>query len=197
MSMNAQAVLNLLAKRQVDRFLGTHKHARKELRDYVHLYSFQDRVLGALILSPSMGPVLFEAGRKVAFHFAEKASPILKKLPNYRSLVNAASVEEAMLSTEVTALQIVYKTNGLGFVKLTKYEKDKLIVFEVYECADCFAVGNIGQAICYSVGGNMAGTLQAALDREVGFIESKCTAKGDPCCEFRFSLKMEVDEWEH
>jgi predicted hydrocarbon binding protein len=82
-------------------------------------------------------------------------------------------------------------------VKLTEYEKDKLMVFEVYECADCFAVGNIGKAICYSVGGNIAGSIKVWLGREVGFIESKCVAKGDPCCEFRFNLTMKGGDWEH
>jgi predicted hydrocarbon binding protein len=192
--MNADAILRLLTDRQVDRFLGKHKHVRKEFRDHVHLYSFQERAIGPLILSPSMGPVLFEAGKRVALHFVEKATPLLKRLPNYRSLAEARSLEEARLSTAVAALQIVYKSNGLGSMKLTKYEKDKLIVFEVHECADCFAVSNIGKAICYSIGGNIAGSLEAALAREVGCIESKCIANGDSCCEFRFNLKMKADE---
>jgi predicted hydrocarbon binding protein len=186
--MNAETMIKLMARRQLDRFLGTHKHARKELRDYVHLYSFQERVLGALILSPSMGPVIYEAGKKVALNFAEEAAPLLKRFPDYRSLVEAKTIEEARLATEITSLQVVYKTNGLGFVKLTKFEKDNLVVFEVYECSDCFAVGNIGKALCYSVGGNIAGTLEAALGREVGFTEPKCYGKGDPCCEFRYTI---------
>ena len=189
--MNAETILNLLSRRQYDRFIGGRHCTRESLRSRVHIYSFQDRILGALALSPSMGPVLYEAGKKVATFFALDAQTWLKHQPNYRALADAENVKEANLSGEITAFQTVYKSNGMGLIDVVDYEKGKLIVVQVRECADCFDVENIGRTICYSVGGNLAGSLEVALGRKLGFVESKCIAKGDSLCEFRFNYLPE------
>jgi predicted hydrocarbon binding protein len=136
-----------------------------------------------------MGPVLYEAGKKVAFYFAQDAREWLRYQPGYRALAKAENAEEANLSGEIKAIQVVYKSNRVGLLSVVECVKDKLIVVEVHECSDCFDIGNIGKPICYSIGGNIAGSLEIALDRELGFVETKCIAKGDTTCEFRFSIR--------
>jgi len=186
--MDVEALLNLLAKRQINRFLGSEQEVRPKLRNNIDIYSFQERTLGALALSPSMGPVLFEAGRRVALEAGKQAIAILSQLSNYRSFAHASSIEEAKRSSEYPLLQFIYQSTGSGMMKITHFEKDKQIVVEVEECAECFAAGNIGRPVCYFLGGNIAGALQASLNWPVGCVESRCVAKGDPCCEFRYTL---------
>jgi predicted hydrocarbon binding protein len=194
--MDVKAVLNLLAKRQINRFLGSDHETRPKLGNHVDIYSFQERTLGALVLSPSMGPVLFEAGKKVAIEAGKQAIAIVSQLSNYRSFAKAANLEEATHSTEYPLLQHIYESTGSGLLKMTHFEKDKQIVFEVRECAECYATGNIGRAICYYLGGDLAGALESSLNRQVGFIESKCVAIGDPLCEFRYTLSKQQENTE-
>ena len=186
--MDVEAVLNLLAKRQINRFLGSEHEVRPKLGNNVDLYSFQERTLGALVLSPSMGPVLFEVGRKVALEAGKQALAILSQLSNYHSFAEATNLEEAKHSSEYPLLQFIYQSTGTGMMEVTRFEKDKQVVVQVEECAECFAVGNIGKAVCYFLGGNIAGALEASLNREVGCVESKCIAKGDSYCEFRIAI---------
>jgi hypothetical protein len=108
--------------------------------------------------------------------------------PGYLALADAENVEEANLSGEIMGFKNIYKSNGVGLVNVVEYQKHKLIVVEVRECADCFDVGNIGKAICYSIGGNIAGTLEVSFGRKLGLVESKCYAKGEECCEFRYTF---------
>jgi predicted hydrocarbon binding protein len=194
MQMDVEAMLNLLARRQIDRFLGAKQEVRPKLGNRVDVFAFQERTLAALILSPSMGPVLFEVGRKLALEAAKRAVEAVSKLPDYHSFVGAKNLEEARLSTEFALLQLVFKSTGVGLLKLTHYEKDKQSVSEAEECAECFAFGDVGKTVCYYTGGILIGVLQAAFNRRVGFVESRCVAKGDPCCEFKCDLRMEADE---
>lgn len=186
--MDAETILRQLSRRQYGRFVEGRRSSRETLRSRIHLYSFQERVIGALALSPSMGPVLYEAGKKVAAYIVRDFQTWLKRQPDYCALANAENVEEANLSGEIRGFQVMYKSNGVGLMKVVEYQKGKLIVAEVRECADCFDVKNMGKPICYSVGGNLAGSLESALGRQLGFVESKCVAKGDSCCEFRFNF---------
>ena len=186
--MEAETILRDLSRRQLGRFIEGWHHRRETLGSHVHLYTFQERVVGALILSPSMGLVLYEAGKKVAAHIVHYFNDWVKSQPGYHALADAENVEEANLSGEIMGFKIIYKSNGVGLVNVVEYQKNKLIVVEVRECADCFDMDNIGKAVCYSIGGNIAGTLEVAVGRELGFVESKCCAKGDAYCEFRYTL---------
>ena len=191
--MDKEGILKLLARRQHDRFFSGRYRARETLGSHIHLFTFQERTLGALALSPSMGPVLYEAGKKVAIYFAKDAREWLRHQPDYRAISKAENAEEANLSGEIKAIQVVYKSNKVGLLSVVEYVRDKLIVVEVCECSDCFDIENIGKAICYSIGGNIAGSLEVALDRQLGFVETKCVAKGDSWCEFKFNI-LHFDE---
>jgi predicted hydrocarbon binding protein len=193
--MDADTVLKMLSRRQRGRFLEGWHHRRETLGSRIHVYTFQERVVGALALSPSMGPVLYEVGKKFGVEFAQDAQRWLSSQPGYRPLSNAKNTEEVNLSGEMKAFQTVYKANGIGLIKVVEYQKDRSIIVEVRECADCFDIENIGKAVCYSVAGNMAGTLEIALNKQLGFVESKCIAKGDSWCEFKFNV-LNFDEWE-
>jgi predicted hydrocarbon binding protein len=194
--MNAQTILSLMARRQVDRFLRAKKPIRHRLGNNVDMFSFQERLLGTLILSPSMGPILYEAGRRVALEATREAVTTVSRLPGYRRFVDAEGLEEARVSTEFTLLQLVYKSTGTGILQLSQYEKDKLMVFQVEECAECFALPDIGKSVCYYTAGDLAGSMEAILGRRAGFVESKCLAEGDQLCEYRSNLKMEAEEGE-
>ncbi|WXG44571.1 MAG: V4R domain-containing protein [Promethearchaeati archaeon SRVP18_Atabeyarchaeia-1] len=161
---------------------------REKLGDSVDLLSYQERMLGALSLSRSMGPILFEAGRRPATYMLEEMWPEVRKQPGFRSIADANNLEEARLSDEFTTLQIFAETTRQGLLTLSEFEKNKLIVVQVEECAICYGVGDLGQSVCYFLGGNIAGTLEGVLGRKVGFVESKCCAKGDPNCEFRYTV---------
>jgi predicted hydrocarbon binding protein len=195
--MNAEEILRIMARRQVERIMNVLKPIRSSLGNNVDMFSFQERLLGTLILSPSMGPVLYEAGRRVALEATSEARAILKKRSDYHGLVDAENLDEARSSTEFMLLQLVYRTTGTGILQLSQYEKDKLMTVQVNECAECFGLPKIGKALCHYVGGDLAGSMESILGRRVGFAESKCLANGDQVCEFRSSLKIEVGEWEH
>jgi len=186
----AEKVLRAIGRMQYEKFLGSvdKYEPRKKLGDHVDLISFQERVLGVLSLSQSMGPILFEAGKKPALYMAEEMWPEAKKQPNFHSMGDANDLDEARLSDEFTTLQGFLETTRLGLLSLSAFEKNKSIQFEVDECAICYGVGNLGRTKCYFLGGIIAGTLEGTLGRRVGFSESKCCAKGDPICEFRYSL---------
>jgi predicted hydrocarbon binding protein len=195
--VNAVDLLKIMARRQVDRFLKAKQPVRQKLGNSVDMFSFQQRLLGTLVLSPSMGPVLYEAGRKVALEATKEVIAIVSKLHDYNSFAVAENLEEARLSTEFRLFQLVYQSTGTGILQLSQYEKDKLMVLQVGECAECFSLPNVGKALCYYTGGDLAGSMEAILGGRVGFVESKCHAKGDQLCEFRSSLMIDVDGWEH
>jgi predicted hydrocarbon binding protein len=98
-------------------------------------------------------------------------------------------LDEAKLSTEFTILQKMFQGDGNGLLRMTEYSKGKLIVFQVQECAECFGIRDMRRAICYFVGGKLAGATQSSFQREVGLVETKCAAQGDPYCEFRLSFQ--------
>jgi predicted hydrocarbon binding protein len=186
----AEKVLKAIGRMQYEKFLGSTSkdQIREKLGDSVDLLSFQERVLGALSLSKSMGPILFEAGRKPALYMAEEMWPWAREQPDYRGMSDAKDLEAARLSSEFTTLQEWLQSTRLGLLRLSEFEKNKLIVFQVEECAICYGVRNLGRTVCYFLGGIIAGTLEGTLNRGVGFSESKCYAKGDPNCEFRCNL---------
>jgi predicted hydrocarbon binding protein len=189
--MDAETILRILSTRQRGRFLEGRHRTRETLGSRVHLYTFQERILGALALSPSMGPVLYEAGKKAGALFAQDAKRWAANQLGYRALADAKNAQEANLSGEIKVFQGVYKSNGVGLINVVEYQKNKSILVEVRECADCFDVDIIGKAVCYSIGGYIAGSLEVWLGRELGFLESKCVAKGDSLCEFRFNFLEE------
>jgi hypothetical protein len=135
-----------------------------------------------------MGPVLFEAAKKVSKYINEQSYPMYSGLPGYRDLAKANTLEEARLSTLFVMLESEYRSTHTGSIKLTEFEKDKLVVCQIEECAECYGIGNLGMTVCYFGGGAIAGILEELLERSVGFVESKCYAKGDACCEFRYNI---------
>jgi predicted hydrocarbon binding protein len=106
--MIVEKVLKAMARMRFEKLLGSPSRngIREKLGDSVDLLCYQERMLGALSLSRSMGPILFETGRRPAVYMLMEMCP-------------------------------------------------------------------------------------------VGSVESRCTAKGDSCCEFRYGLEMAGDEWEH
>lgn len=186
-----------LTKTQLGRMLHTPGYKgriREKLGDSVDLLTYQRPVLAALVLAESMGHVLFEAGRQTGICLTEGGMPMLQRLSGYRDFAEAGNLKEARLSTGYAALQMGFKSTGTGLLTLTEFEKDKLLVYQVEECADCCGIRDIGESICYFTGGVIAGALEHSLGKKVGSVESKCTAKGDSCCEFRYSLEMTGDE---
>jgi hypothetical protein len=129
--MDGEALLNSMATRQIDRFSGSKRQVRPKLGNHVDVFSFQERTLGSLILSPSMGPVLFEAGRRVALEAGKLAIAIVSKLPDYHSFAQAKNLEEARLSAEYPLLQLIFESTGAGLLNLTRFEKNNQIIFEV------------------------------------------------------------------
>jgi predicted hydrocarbon binding protein len=162
---------------------------RKKLGDTVDLSVYQMRVLGTLAVSKSMGPVMYEAGRRLGAFIMRELVRSHITASSHGNLASARSLKEARLSLEVPIIQQQYKMLGIGVVQLTEYEKGKLVVFQVEECSDCFGVGNIGKTVCYYVGGNLGAVTSSAMGRNVAFAESKCCANGDEYCEFRYSVR--------
>lgn len=188
--MREETIFEAIAKAYFERAFGSEgkSRIREKLGDVIDLLSFQERLLGSLALSTSMGPVIFEAGKRVAKYINSKSYPLYSNLPSYRSFAEAKTLKEARLSTMCEILQAQFRTTHSGLIELTEYEKDKLVVFQIEECADCYGIGNLGTNVCYYSGGAIAGILEDLFGKSVGFIESKCYAKGDSCCEFRYNI---------
>jgi predicted hydrocarbon binding protein len=186
----AEEILKAIGRMQYEKLLGTttKEGIRRKLGDLVDLLSFQERVLGVLSLSKSMGPILFEAGKRPAQYMAEEMWPAAREQSDYRGIADATDLDEAKLSSEFVTLKMFLETTRLGLLNLTEYERDKLIVFQIEECAICYGVGDLNKSVCYFLGGIIAGTLEGILGKRVGFAESKCCAKGDPVCEFRYRI---------
>ncbi len=189
--MKADDILEALAERQFKRLVSNpspNTKIRKRLGDTIDMWAYQERVIGVLALSKSMGPVLAEAGRKVGRALTMKALPFIQRMPNYQSITKAGSLSEAINSTEWNIVQLMYRTTGTGIISMVRFEKDVLMVFQVEECVSCTGLPNLGESVCFYLGGQLAGAMEVAVGKNVGFVESLCQAKGDSLCEFRCNV---------
>jgi hypothetical protein len=188
--LKADDILEALADRQFKRLMSSPsaQRLRKRLGNNIDMWAYQERVIGVLALSKSMGPVLAEAGRKVGIALATKSLSMIKKLPNYEDITKASSLSEALRSTEWGVVQSMYQLTGTGIINMVRYDKDSLLMFQVEECVSCTGLPNLGEAVCYYLGGQLAGAIGAVLGKNVGFVETKCQAKGDSLCEFKCSI---------
>lgn len=192
--MEADDILNALADRQFERLMGKHGASvrlRKRLGNFIDMWAYQERVIGVLALSKSMGPVLAEAGKRVGKSLATKSLSMIKKLPKYQNFDEANTLEQARLSTEWSVVQTMYQMTCTGIINMVEYEKDKSLTFQVQECVSCTGLPNLGESVCYYLGGQLAGAVEVVVGKPVGFVETKCQAKGDPCCEFRCNLSRQ------
>jgi len=189
--MKADDILEALADRQFKRLVSNPTpdgKLRKRLGNYIDMWAYQERVIGVLALSKSMGPVLAEAGRRVGRALSSKALTLIQKMPNYQSIRKSNSLAEALISTEWGIVQAMYETTRTGIIKMTRYERGKLLMFQVEECVSCTGLPNLGESICYYLGGQLAGAIEVVLGENVGFIETMCQAKGDSLCEFKCNI---------
>lgn len=192
MFLREKELFKELAKTQVGRILHTPGYKSKirgRLGDSVDLLTYQRPLLGALILAESMSSVLFEAGKRTGIQLTEGGMPLLQQLPDYRDFAEAKNLEEAKLSTGYAVLKMAFELSGTGLIDLTQFKKDKLAVYQVNECADCYGIRDLEKSICHFIGGVIAGALEYALKKTVGFVETMCQAKGDSCCEFTYTIK--------
>jgi predicted hydrocarbon binding protein len=195
--MRLREIFKELAKTHLARLLhkpGYESRIREKLGDSVDLLTYQRPLLGALILAESMGSVLFEAGKHTGMELTEGGMPTLEKLPGYRDFAESKNLEEARLSTGYAVLQMAFKTSGTGLIKLIEFRKDKLIVYQVEECSDCWGIKDLNKSVCHFTGGVIAGALEYSLKRTVGFAETMCKAKGDSCCEFKYTIIQEKEQ---
>jgi predicted hydrocarbon binding protein len=189
--LKADDILDALAERQFERLMGkqgANVRLRKRLGNFFDMWAYQERVIGVLALSKSMGPVLAEAGKRVGRSLATKSLSMIKKLPNYHSIDKSNTLEEARLSTEWSVVQAMYQMTGTGIINMVEYEKGKRLAFQVEECVSCTGLPNLGESVCYYLGGQLAGAIEVIIGKPVGWIETKCQAKGDPYCEFKFTV---------
>ena len=68
-------------------------------------------------------------------------------------------------------------------LNLEKSSKDQLI-YEEYQCLDCWQIANINSMICNTASGMAAGGVEAITGRNVESIETACKANGAAYCEF-------------
>ncbi|WXG46560.1 MAG: V4R domain-containing protein [Candidatus Atabeyarchaeum deiterrae] len=189
--MKADEILDALASRQFKRLVSNpspQAKLRKRLGNNIDMWAYQERVIGMLALSKSMGPVLFEAGKKVGKSLSKKAVLMFRKLPNYRSFIECKTLEEAQRSTEWSIVQAMYQMTATGIINMVKYEKGKLLVFQVEECVSCSGLPNLGESVCYYLGGQLCGAIEIIIGKSLAFVETKCQAKGDTCCEFKYTV---------
>ncbi|WXG44572.1 MAG: V4R domain-containing protein [Promethearchaeati archaeon SRVP18_Atabeyarchaeia-1] len=189
--MKADDILDALAERQFERLIENPKvnaRLRKRLGNFIDMWAYQERVIGVLALSKSMGPVLAEAGKKVGRALSTKSLSMIQKLPNYQSINKSSTLQEAQRSTEWSIVQAMYQMTGTGIINMVRYEKGKLLIFQVEECVSCTGLPNLGESVCYYLGGQLAGAMEVVIGKNVGFVESLCQAKGDSYCEFRCSI---------
>lgn len=188
-ALKADEILNALANRQFERLMGNpNTKLRKRLGNSFDMWAYQERVIGVLALSQSMGPVLYEAGKKVGTSLSKKSLSMIQKLPNYQSFNKAKTLEEARRSTEWSVVQAMYQMTATGIINLVRYEKDKLLIFQVEECVDCTGIPNLGESLCYYLGGELAGAIEIIIGKNLGFVETKCQARGDSLCEFKYTI---------
>jgi predicted hydrocarbon binding protein len=190
-ALKSNEILNALANRQFERLItnpNPKAKLRKRLGNFIDMWAYQERVVGVLALSKSMGPVLFEAGRAVGKALSEKSLTMIQKLPNYQSFNKSNTLGEAQKSTEWSVVQAMYQMTATGIINMIKYEKDKLLVFQVEECVSCTGLPNLGESICYYLGGQLAGAIESIIGKNVAFVETKCQAKGDSLCEFKYNI---------
>jgi predicted hydrocarbon binding protein len=189
--MKADDILEALAERQFKRIVSNptpNVKLRKRLGNFIDMWAYQERVIGVLALSKSMGPVLAEAGKRVGRALSTKALTLIRKLPSYESIIKSNSLAEAVHSTEWGIVQAMYEATRTGIINMTRYEKGKLLTFQVEECVSCTGLPNLGESVCYYLGGQLAGAIEVVLGENVGFVETMCQAKGDSLCEFKCNI---------
>ena len=63
-------------------------------------------------------------------------------------------------------------------------QSDKQIVIDVFECATCSGIPNIGKAVCQFEAGVIGGALEKILRKKTNVLETKCWGLGDKVCRF-------------
>jgi predicted hydrocarbon binding protein len=186
----SEKILKELVKTGYNRYFEkkTENRIRPKLGNNIDLTILQVQLIGALALSKAMSVALFESGRKFTKSVTTEGMASAKKVQGSHGLGESETLEEARKSAEIIALQATYESTGIGLLTLTEFEKDKLIVFQVEECFSCYGITNIGKPICYYTGGALAGFVEGVLQKDAAFVESKCYANGDSCCEFRYNI---------
>jgi hypothetical protein len=186
----SEKILKELARVGYDIYSGkkTGDRIRPKLGNNIDLIVWQVQLVGTLALSKAMSVALFESGKKFAKYITVEGIAFGKKPPDSHGLSESQTLVEARKSAEILALQEMYESTGTGLLALTEFEKGKLIVFQLEECFTCYGIINIGKPICYYTGGALAGFIEAILQKEVSFVETKCYAKGDACCEFKYNI---------
>jgi len=108
---------------------------------------------------------------------------ITAKLRALSFLSNTAVIREADRKSALESLAAYLSVTGLGIITLETLSDD-LISFKVTNCI-C-ARHEISDSIIHPyLEGVLAGVVESLVDKSFQCAETRCTAKGDNCCEFQ------------
>jgi predicted hydrocarbon binding protein len=82
-----------------------------------------------------------------------------------------------------------YGSRGVGWFNLKELHidwSDENAYIRTTESFIAEKYGPTDKPVCHFLAGFFVGTLEEAFHVKVSSEETQCTAKGDPCCEFRF-----------
>ncbi|MHA1991228.1 MAG: V4R domain-containing protein [Candidatus Hodarchaeales archaeon] len=160
---------------------------RPNIGDYVHLQSLQINNMSILALDPIAPTLLYESGRVygmygpgqlLLFNLNKNIANQIRLVPKFNEVMKAISnlynykyfpiqVAESCEVIEINNLQAILRIHG-----------------------SAYAVGapKIGETLCSSLAGELAGLIQAIMARFVKVEEMSCWGTGTKYCEFKVEV---------
>lgn len=131
------------------------------------------------ILGPASGTLFYEGfGKTTAIDGVRQ----MRKTD--RALIMLAKLISKKKITEKLAGQL--SERGYGSGKLLEFDnRNKHIRISVRNCYNTIGYGKKKERVCYIMAGIVAGAASVVFGIDMDCEETKCTARGDPHCEFR------------
>ncbi|MFW9929946.1 MAG: V4R domain-containing protein [Candidatus Thorarchaeota archaeon] len=160
---------------------------RPNIGDYVHLQSLQINNMSILALDPIASVLLYESGRVYGMYgpgqmLLFKSNPNIanqiKIIPKFHELMQAIT---SIFNYKYFPIQIAESAEIIE-------QKDLCSVIRLYGSAYAVGAPKIGETLCPSLAGELAGLIQSIMARFVRVEEISCWGTGSQYCEFKIDV---------
>ncbi|OLS23729.1 MAG: hypothetical protein HeimC3_23720 [Candidatus Heimdallarchaeota archaeon LC_3] len=160
---------------------------RQNIGDYVHLQSLQINNMSILALDPIAPTLLYESGRVygmygpgqlLLFNLNKNIGNQIRIVPKFNELMKAISnlFNYTFFPTNVAESAEIIENNDLN------------AIIRIYGSAYAVGAPKIGESLCPSLAGELAGLIQSIMARFVKVEEISCWGTGTKYCEFKIEV---------
>ena len=160
---------------------------RPNIGDYVHLQALQITNMSLLALDPIASTLLYETGKINGMygHGQMILFQINKKLAKQ---IETGSKFKQLIKTLVKFYSDMYFPLHLAESSTIISVGDFNATIRMFGSAYAVHAPNIGEPLCYSIAGEIAGLVQAIMAHHVRVEETTCWGMGNDYCEFSIEL---------